>query len=62
MLESLTGARPIMRSEINKRKSVDANYPTGNIVDVCVTVPKSVYNFLFSAFRITGRAPATAKE
>jgi hypothetical protein len=48
------GAHPIIRIE---KKNVHVIYPTGIIVDIGVKLPKSVSDFLFSGFRIIGRAP-----
>ena len=42
-------------------RSVDVFYPTAVIDYVSVKLPKSDSNFLFSVFRITGRAPVLTK-
>jgi hypothetical protein len=51
------GARPIIRSEQKRIRSVDVIYPIGIINAVSVKFPKSVGNLSFSGSRISRRAP-----
>jgi hypothetical protein len=55
-LHSCTGANHITRINKTNNRSVDVIYPTVIIDDVSVKLLKSVNNFLFSGFRVIGRA------